>query len=157
MTAPTPRLIARPLRSIKLSKDLLPGTGWRTSTLTEKGYSVSIEYLLETEDDGSALFVNCRTALMWEIDGLADPAAQLEEILAGTRGFATSADGRLRDIAGLPGIETASQIEDRHEADLSIHSGTLIWNAHATSGDRDLATALLRFAETTILPQFLEP
>ena len=158
MALPSPRLVARPLRSIKLSKDLLPGTGWRTSTLAEpRTYDVSIEYLYETDEDASALFVNCRNALQSEVEGLADPAAYLEEILAGTRSFSTSAEGRLREIAGLPGMETASVVDGRFDGGISVLSGSLVWHAHATSGDRDLVTTLVRFAETTILPQFFEP
>jgi hypothetical protein len=158
MTTPTPRLVARPQRRIILHVDLLPGKGWTTSTLVKpRGYGLSIEYLLETDEDASALFVNCRDADVREVaEFLTDPAAALELQLSGARSFSARVEGRLREIGGLPGKEIMSLVEDQVEGSLYTVSGALLWQAQAVSRDRDLVLRLLGFAETVILPQFLE-
>jgi hypothetical protein len=154
------RLLARPFDDLLLSISDLPGQGWDADGMTEpSGYGVSLEYICNGPEHGdSALFVNCRDAYGDEVTRLmTDPEGVLQDSLEGTCSFATCAEGTLRSIGGLVGYVTSHQVEDQFGGTIFAVSGDLVWQAEAVSDREVIVGQLLSFAETVILPQFLEP
>lgn len=150
------QLAARPLSLIKTKTGPLPGTGWRRSDMTERsGYSVEIT--LTRSDEGAVLYMNCREALELEVrEQRADPEGLLASTLEGARSFSTWARGAVRPVGGLPGSETTSLANDQYSGDLFILSNGLVWHAHALSDVEEEIATMLAYAETDVLPQFLE-
>lgn len=151
------RLAERPLRDIKTKTGPLPGTGWRRSTMSERS-SYSVEINLIRSDEGAALYINCREAAPSEITSFeTDIDGILTGQLEGMRSFSTWANGSLRPVGGLPGYETTNLVDDQFSGDLFIRSNGLVWQANAVSNAEEDIVPMLAFAESQILPQFLEP
>jgi len=79
------------------------------------------------------------------------------DLLEGARSFSTWARGALRPVGGLPGSETTSLADDQFSGDLFILSNGLVWQAQALSDVEEEIATMLAYAETEVLPQFLEP
>jgi hypothetical protein len=150
------RLAARASRDIKTRTGPLPGTGWRRSDMTDR-FGYSVEITLTRGEEGATLYINCRTALPVEIrEQQTDPEGALAQLLEGTRGFSIWAKGALRPVGGLPGQETTSLVDDQFSGDLFTMSNGLVWQAQALSDVEEEIAQMLAYAETVVLPQFLE-
>lgn len=151
------RLAARPSRAIKTKTGPLPGTGWRRSDMTDR-FGYSVEITLTRGEEGAVLYINCRQAMEEEVrEQQADPEGVLASALEGARSFSTWAKGALRSVGGLPGSGTTSLVDDQFSGDLFILSNGLVWQARALSDVEEEIATMLAYAETDVLPQFLEP
>lgn len=121
-------------------------------------FGYSVEITLTRGEEGATLYINCRTALPVEIrEQQTDLEAALAQLLEGTRSFSIWATGALRPVGGLPGRETTSLVDDQFSGDLFILSNGLVWQAHTLSDVEEEIAKMLAYAETEVLPQFLEP
>ena len=120
-------------------------------------FGYSVEITLTRGDEGAALYVNCRAALPVEVrEQDTDPEGALARLLEGTRGFSTWARGCLRPVGGLSGRETSRLTDGQFGGELFIVSDGLVWQAHALGDAEEEIAQMLAYAETTVLPQFLD-
>lgn len=156
----TPRLVARRLSRRDLPEFPLPmGRRLRPEVMIDPppGFSLMISYQVDEPGLIFALVTFLRDELPGEVARFrSDPEGMLAQVLDGTRSFARSVAGGLGPVGPLPGMWTEHQVEDRFERSIDIAADGLVFGAAATSTSAALTRAATDFAETRILPLFLD-
>jgi hypothetical protein len=152
-----PVLVRRPTQAFRPPPLAVGGRSVEPYLLVEPDDGFSLSYTVDAADLTFALDIFLRPELTGEVARfVADPEVQFDSMAEAMAGWAQEVTGEVATVAGLTAILIRARVDDRTEADMEIASNGLVFGVHATSTDPGLTDIAIRFAETRILPFFLD-